>query len=231
MRIPHILAALAMTIVFTGCGGMSARMMGGGGADPVQQHIDGLKAAPQVMYFVNFHQDPAVGQWAKHKNAMGEEWYGVVGGEPGKWLVEKRYTPMGQTFQIALLMQVDDQGSVSKAWAAEYDPEAEEAPTGVEVPVMAKPEMPAAAGGEAADAPKPTWSKEECKGMQCDKMTLDKTEIWYSTKVFFANMLDTETPNEKGGVVKMVYDGTCNQELVKQGVAEDLSPSVAMPEA
>ena len=87
-----------------------------------------------------------------------------------------------------------------------------------------------AAAGEAKEGPKPTWSKETVAGMNCDKMTLGASEMWFSPKANFSWMLDTETPMEKGGIVKMAYDGTVNSELLEQGKAE-LAPSMTLPAA
>ncbi|MDA3961600.1 MAG: hypothetical protein PF961_12475 [Planctomycetota bacterium] len=227
MRLIICLAALVVALFTAGCmGDLAARAMG---PDPAQQQIDMMKDNAMVPYFVNFHKDPAVGQFAVYKNAMGEEWYGIVGGKDGAWLVEKRSPQPGQDFTIALLMTVDNEGYISTAYAAEYDAEAEEAPVGTEVKVMAKPE-PVKVDGTAPAGPKPTWSKDKAGDLACEKMTLDKSEIWYSPKAQFGWMLATETPMDKGGMVKMAYDGSVNIELVKQGT-EELEPSMTMPEA
>jgi len=200
------------------------------GPDPVQQHIETMQNTAMVPYFVNFHKDPAVGQYAVYKSAMGEDWYGLVGGESGAWLVEKRAKQPGQDWTLALLMQVDDAGNVEQAWAAEYDAEAEEKPEGTEVAVMEKPEPVEAEADGGKEGPKPSWSKEKVGEFDTEKMTLDKSEIWYSKEIYFGWMLATETPSDKGGVVKMAYDGNVSTELVEQGTAE-LEPSMTMPEA
>jgi len=226
MRILCIAAFLAATILSTGCmGDVAGRAMG---PDPAQQHIETMQDTAMVPYFVNFHKDPAVGQYAVYKTAAGEAWYGVVGGEDGAWLVEKRAQQPGQDWTLALLMEVDNSGNVQQAWAAEYDAEAEEKPEGTEVAVMDKPE-PVEASGEAEEGPEPTWTKERLGEFDTEKMTLDKTEIWYAKGVYFGWMLATEQPSDKGGVVKMAYDGNVSTELVEQGT-EDLEPSLTIPE-
>ena len=220
-------AVLVAAFLTTGCvGDLAARAMG---PDPVQQHIETMENTALVPYFVNFHKDPKVGQYAVYTTAMGEEWYGLVGGEKGAWLVEKRAKQPGQDFTLAILMEVDNDGSVKQAWAAEYDPEAEEKPVGTAVKVMDKPE-PVEASGEAAEGPKPTWSKEKVGDLQTDKMTLDKSEMWYSKKAYFSWMLATDKPLDKGGVVKMAYDGNVSSELVEQGT-KDLEPSMNLEAA
>lgn len=225
MRFCILVATLLAAIATTGCvGDLAARAMG---PDPVEQHIETMESTAMVPYFINFHKDPAVGQFAVFKSAMGEEWYGIVGGQSGAWLVEKRAPVPGQEAMLSVLMEVDDQGWVKQAWAAPYDPEAEEQPTAVAVKVMDKPEPVKA--GAAQEGPKPSWSKESFAGLECEVMTLDKTKIWYSPKVQFGWMLATEQPSDKGGMAKMTYDGNVSTELVKQG-KEELAPSAKLPE-
>ena len=202
--------SLALT---TGCiGGIG---IPGLGADPVAQHIDSMKSNAMVMYYVNFHASPKVGQFAVIKDGLGETWYGIVGGKAGAWEVEKRYTVPGSDKKAALLMIVDDKGLVSKAYAAPYDAEAKEKPEAVEVKVMEKPKPQKA--GEAAKGPEPKWSKEKVGDVETDKMELDKVIIWYSKTALFAAYLDTETPDPHGGMLKMSYDGKVSSELIKSG--------------
>jgi len=208
-------------------GSSSAAASSGGGYDAIQGMIDNMQNTAMVPYFVTFHKDPAVGQWATYESAAGTEWYGVVGGESGAWLVEKRYAPMaagGDDTQIALLMQVDDSGNVEKAWAAKYRPDAEEKPAGKEVKVMEKPEPQ---DGEAeGDGPKPEWSKGEHAGLKCDVMTVDKSKMWMTPEGYFSWMLAVEEPSDKGGVVKMEYDGKVQRKLVEQGEKKEPEPSM-----
>ena len=210
------LALLAGAIACTaGCiGGIGIPGMA---PDPVAQHIDTMKSNAMVMYFINFHASPKVGQFAVIKDGQGESWYGIVGGQAGAWEVEKRYdVPGADKKKAALLMIVDDKGLVSKAYAAPYDAEAKEKPEGVEVKVMEKPK-PQAATGEAAKGPEPKWSKEKVGDVETDRMDLDKTTIWYSKTALFAAYLDMEKPDPRGGMLKMSYDGKVMSELVKSG--------------
>lgn len=215
------LALLAGALACTaGCiGGIGIPGMG---PDPVAQHIDTMKSNAMVMYAINFHANPKVGQYAVVKDGQGETWYGIVGGKPGAWEVEKRYVVPGSEKKAALLMIVDDKGLVSKAYAAPYDAEAKEKPEGVEVKVMEKPKPQAA--GEAQKGPEPKWSKEKVGDVETDRMDLDKSTMWFSKTALFAAWLDTEKPDPHGGIIKMAYDGKVISEQVKSG-EDKLEPS------
>lgn len=225
------LSLLAMsTLALSGCFDSAMRMVGLGGDDPIQQQIDTMASTPMVPYFVNFHKNPEVGQWAKYKGYAGEEWYGIVGGESDAWLVEKRYAPLamqGNKDQVSLILKVNDKGSVSQAWAGKYDPKAEEMAEAIEVKIMAKP-APTDATASAGEAPKPKWTKGKAAGLDCDVMELDKSKMWYSKEAYFSWMLDIDKPMEKGGIVKSQYDGKVTTEMLKQG-KEELNIGVKLP--
>ncbi len=149
LMLPALAAALALT---TGCMDSVSRLTGG--ADPVAQQVDMMKSNAMVPYVVPFHASPAVGQYAVYKDAMGETWYGVVGGAAGAWQLEKRAPIVGSDKTIATVMIVDDQGNVKKAYAGPYVADAKEPVVATEVKVMEKPA--AAAAVAAVKGPEPT---------------------------------------------------------------------------
>ena len=186
-KFASIVMLAGLGLATSGCS-MLAGMFGFGGVDLAES----IKDSPAI-YEIQLHDDAQEGQYWEYEQSGMTVFWGVTGTKDGNLVVENRMTTAQGSYTTAYIVELD--GTVTDAYIANYDPDAEELSEGIQLKIMERPEP-----GKAGEAPETTEGTEtlnvagedwDCKWI---KMTIagNVYQTWTCDNAWFDKVIKSE---------------------------------------